>query len=186
MDPNPDPDPVGSASFCSLGSVLTMRIRIRVAKLWEIRLKIDKNHQNIKILKYKLHSCLTHINNELIQSIISYFLEHINLYGEKVFFVVAFFRSNPHLPIKDPVPDPHHCFRGCKSRPLPFGLKSLFLANHHKFPTQRENNLLTETSLALNHLSYRISIFHTKQGYNARINISHFHNVHLRGQRIVE
>ena len=42
----------------------------------------------ISYLKKKIHFCLTHKNNKLIsliQSIISHFLEHIDLYGKKGF-----------------------------------------------------------------------------------------------------
>ena len=67
--------------LCGSGSgririILASRIRIRVAKnqlkTWETRIRIDRNHHNIIFLNMKLHFCFTHINNLLIQSIISH------------------------------------------------------------------------------------------------------------------
>ena len=84
-DPNPDPDSKNQS------------------KPWETHLKIDKNHRNIIFQKQKLHFCLTHVrvlvNDKLIQSTISHFLEHINFYWKKslqFFGIYSIVGRDPH------------------------------------------------------------------------------------------
>ena len=79
---DPDPDPVGSASFLPPGSVSMIWIRIakNQSKSWETHIKIDKNSQNITFLKMEITLLLN------VHKYKSFFFEHINFVGGKKFF----------------------------------------------------------------------------------------------------
>ena len=82
---DPDPDPVGSASFLPPGSVSMIWIRIakNQSKSWETRIKIDKNYQNIIFLKMEI-TLLLNVH------------KYKSFFGrKKVFWYFLDFRSDP-------------------------------------------------------------------------------------------